>query len=66
MGVVKGVPLGQERARLDRLSVLDLQMGAVNDLVAFPLAALLADDGQFALAAHGDQFAPIWRARWPG
>ena len=43
---------------LDGLVFLDLQARAVDHLVAFLFAALFVDDGDHAVAIHGDQLSP--------
>ena len=39
------------------IAVFDLELGAVHDRVALLLAALLVDDGDGAVAVHGNQVA---------
>ena len=51
------IPLEQNVVRLDRSAFLDEDLGAVHHLVALAFAALLVDDGEDAVAVHGDQFA---------
>ena len=42
---------------LHRSAVLDQDLGAVNDLIAFFFATLVVDDREDAVAVHRDQFA---------
>ena len=51
------VPLGQTLAALDRIAVVDKQLGAVSDALRRPLVALLVHDLDRHVAAHGDQMA---------
>ena len=54
-----GIPLEQDLALLDRIAVVDLELGAVNHRVAFALAALLVDHGNRSLAVHDHQIARL-------
>ena len=51
------IPLDHDLAELDRIAVLDLQLGAVNDRVAFFFTALFVDDRDRTLAVHDHQIA---------
>ena len=52
-----GIPFEQDVVGLHLGAVLEQHLGAVHDRVAFLLAALIVDDGQDAVAVHGDQLA---------
>src|SRR6185312_15394745 len=49
------IPLAEQVAELDVLSVLNLELGAVDEGVALLLATLLVDDGERAGAVHDNQ-----------
>ena len=49
------IPLGEDLADVDRLAFLDAQARAVDDVVALFFAAFFVDDGDEAVAVHGDQ-----------
>src|SRR5262245_1867605 len=51
------IPLEQDLVGPDRFAVLHPELGAVDHLIAFLLAALLVDDPQDAVAIHRDQIA---------
>ena len=51
------IPLAEGVAELDLGAVFDAELGAVDDGVALLLTALLIDDGDGAVAVHGDQVA---------
>ncbi len=53
------IPLAETIAESDGCAVLDLQLGAVDDGVTLFLAALLVDDGDGAVAVHGNQVAGL-------
>ena len=53
------IPLGQCLAERDRGAVFHLELGAVDDLVAFLLAATIVDDGDRTRAVHGNQVAVL-------
>ena len=50
-----GIPLREARAALDLVAVVDVQPGAVGDLLRRQLLAGLVDDDERHVAAHGDQ-----------
>ena len=52
-----GIPLHHDLAKLDSLTFFDLEVRAVDDLVALLFAATLIDDGDGAGAVHGDEIA---------
>src|SRR5262249_19541733 len=51
------IPVDHERAACDRITVVDLDAGAVRHRVALPLAVLVIDHGNRSLAVHDDQIA---------
>src|SRR5205823_4495328 len=55
----EGIPLGELGADLDLLGFLHVELGAVDDVVAFALAAVLVGDHQLAVAVHHDQRAVL-------
>ena len=50
-----GIPFGKQFAELDGLIFFDAQARAVDHVVALLFAALFVDDGDQAVAVHGDQ-----------
>ena len=55
--VVMRIPVGHGLASLDRAAVLDVDGGAVGQLVALALAAVVVQHRHFAGARHRDQAA---------
>ena len=53
------VPLDHHLAERDRIALVHLHLGAVDDCVTLALAALVVDDGDRALAVHHHQIARL-------
>src|SRR5262245_4471298 len=54
-----GIPLDHDLAELNRFTIVDLDLGAVNNRVALTFAAFLVDYGERAVAVHDHQVASL-------